>query len=105
MSGPAHAAGMIENSVWERDLMDSSELEKQLNDLVNEIGSIPESRRDKIIQLARRAKESRKKLDRSMDELQSSLDYLRISIKYMMFDVEATRRENKYLRKLLEDRE
>jgi len=85
--------------------MDSSELEKQLNDLVNEIGSIPESRRDKIIQLARRAKESRKKLHRSMDELQNSLDYLRISIKYMMFDVEATRRENKYLRKLLEDRD
>jgi len=84
--------------------MDSSELEKQLNELVNELGATPQSRRDKIVQLARRTRQSRKKLDRSLAELQSSLDYLRVAVKYMMFDIEATRRENKYLRKLLEDR-
>ena len=85
--------------------MDKSDLERQLNELVNEIGSIPEPRRNKIILLARRAKESRDKLRKSMDDLQNSLDYLRICIKYMTFDIEATRRENKYLRKLLEDKE
>jgi len=84
--------------------MDSSELEKQLNELVNELGATPQSRRDKIVQLTRRTRQSRKKLDRSLAELQSSLDYLRVAVKYMMFDIEATRRENKYLRKLLEDR-
>jgi len=31
------------------------------------------------------------------------LDYLRVCIKYQSFDLEATRRENTYLRKLLED--
>ena len=35
-------------------------------------------------------------------DLQESLDYLRLSIKYLVFDLEATRRENQYLRKLLE---
>lgn len=34
--------------------------------------------------------------------LQKSFDYLRLSIKYMLFDLEATRRENQFLRKLLE---
>jgi len=31
------------------------------------------------------------------------LDYLRVCIKYQAFDLEATRRENAYLRKLLEE--
>jgi hypothetical protein len=35
-------------------------------------------------------------------ELQESLDYLRLSVKYLVFDLEATRRENAYLRKLVE---
>jgi len=35
-------------------------------------------------------------------ELQESLDYLRLSVKYLVFDLEATRRENEYLRKLIE---
>jgi len=32
------------------------------------------------------------------------MDYLRICIKYQAFDLEATRRENEYLKRLLEDR-
>ena len=36
-------------------------------------------------------------------DLQDSMDHLRISVKYILFDLEATRRENQYLRKLLEE--
>ena len=32
------------------------------------------------------------------------LDYLRLRAKYLSFDLEATRRENRYLRKMLERR-
>jgi len=35
--------------------------------------------------------------------LQESIDFLRLSIKYLLFDLEATRRENTYLRKMLEE--
>lgn len=35
---------------------------------------------------------------------EESMDFLRIQVKYLMFDVEATRRENRYLRQLLENR-
>lgn len=35
--------------------------------------------------------------------LTDSIDYLRLSIKYLVFDLEATRRENAYLRKMLEE--
>ena len=42
-------------------------------------------------------------IGKSVASLQDSLDYLRLSIKYLLFDLEATRRENSYLRKMLEE--
>ncbi|MCG3129107.1 MAG: hypothetical protein CHACPFDD_04016 [Phycisphaerae bacterium] len=41
-------------------------------------------------------------IKRTVNSLQDSIDSLRLSIKYLMFDLEATRRENEYLRKMLE---
>ena len=38
------------------------------------------------------------RLKQTVSGLQESLDYLRLSIKYLVFDLEATRRENGYLR-------
>jgi hypothetical protein len=40
---------------------------------------------------------------KTVAQLQESLDYLRLSVKYLVFDLEATRRENSYLRKLLQN--
>ncbi len=37
--------------------------------------------------------------------LQESINNLRICVKYLMFDLDATRRENIYYKKLLEDKE
>ena len=85
--------------------MDETSFENKLNELVKEIGSIPTSEQKKLILLARKTKQSHRKLKNSISSLQESLDYLRVCIKYQIFDLEATRRENKYLRKLLEERE
>ena len=83
--------------------MDETAFEKKLNELVDEIGTIPVSQRKKLISLAQRTQNCHEKLKKSISSLQESLDYLRLSIKYLLFDLEATRRENVYLRKLLED--
>jgi hypothetical protein len=41
----------------------------------------------------------------SQDEsVEESLDHLRVQLKYLLFDLEATRRENRYLRQMLEHR-
>lgn len=87
----------------EGDNMDKATFELKLNELVREIGSIPTPQRKKLIMLAKQTHDCHKKLKKSFDSLQESLDYLRVSIKYLLFDLEATRRENNYLRKLLED--
>jgi hypothetical protein len=83
--------------------MDEAAFEKKLNELVKEIGSIPAPQRSRLIMLAKQTHDCHKRLRKSVDSLQESLDFLRVSIKYMLFDLEATRRENAYLRKLLED--
>lgn len=77
---------------------------KKLNELVNEIGAMPNSQQKKLILLTKKTRETQKQLKKNVHNLQESLDYLRVSIKYLLFDLEATRRENAYLKKLLEDR-
>jgi len=63
--------------------------------------TIKKSQQDLIQLTINRNVELRKNLDR----LQDSLDCLRLITKYLLFDLEATRRENAYLRKLIEEKE
>ena len=84
--------------------MDELNLESRLNELVNEFGGATDPKYKKLAILANQAQQSPKRLKKSTDGLQESLDYLRICIKYQLFDLEATRRENRYLKKLLEEK-
>lgn len=83
--------------------MDEVTFHQKLSELVSEIGTLPSSERGKLEALAEETKERHKKLRQTVSSLQSSIDYLRLSIKYLLFDLEATRRENSYLRKMLEE--
>ena len=83
--------------------MDEVTFQQKLSELVKEIGTLPASQRKKLELLAQETKQRHLELRKSVTNLQESLDYLRLSIKYLLFDLEATRRENSYLRQLLED--
>ena len=85
--------------------MDEETFHKKLDELVKEIGNLPKHQQTKLLKLAEETKKKHKKLNESVGSLQDSLDYLRLSVKYLLFDLEATRRENAYLRGLLEDNE
>ena len=85
--------------------MDEARLEDKLKELVKEFGGMANPQHGKLATLAQQAQDNNKRLQKSVDNLQESLDYLRICIKYQLFDLEATRRENKYLRKLLEEKD
>lgn len=84
-------------------MMDEAQLEGQLKELVKEFGGAADSQYRKLAMMAQQAGDDKKKLDKSAGNLQESLDYLRVCIKYQIFDLEATRRENEYLRKILGD--
>lgn len=83
--------------------MDERTFQNKLTELVQEIGALPPGDQARLEALAVEAKERHRKLRQTVSSLQSSIDYLRLSIKYLLFDLEATRRENSYLRKMLEE--
>lgn len=82
--------------------MSEYSFEEKVNELLNTAGDIPTPQRDKILFLARKNNEHYKVLQEKLSALQNSLDYLRLGVKYMIFDLEATRRENVTLRKQVE---
>jgi hypothetical protein len=82
--------------------MNEETFQHKLAELVAEIGTLPQAERQKLELLAEQTKQRHKQLKETVNNLQESIDFLRLSIKYMLFDLEATRRENAYLRKMLE---
>jgi hypothetical protein len=84
--------------------MDEARLADELNELVKQFSGTSEPASRRLIVLAKQAEDNQERLQKSVDNLRESLDYLRVCIKYLLLDIEATRRENEYLRKLLQDK-
>ncbi|MHC5028884.1 MAG: hypothetical protein ACYTGR_19210 [Planctomycetota bacterium] len=82
--------------------MDEQTFQTKFNELLEKIKQLPEVQRSQLEQLAEQTRDRRSRMQASLSELQESLDFLRLSVKYLVFDLEATRRENAYLRRLVE---
>jgi len=82
--------------------MNERDFQQKLGDLISQIDTLPEDQRGDLEKLANETRDRHDKMKRTIADLQESLDYLRLSIKYLVFDLEATRRENEYLRKLID---
>jgi hypothetical protein len=84
--------------------MSDQEFQAKLSDLMQQLEALPSPAREQLQQLATDTRDRHTRMKKTVTELQDSLDYLRLSIKYLVFDLEATRRENQYLRKLLDSK-
>jgi len=82
--------------------MNDADFNEKLFEILKETEAFPKRDQDKIINLTRKSNEGQEKLQQKLNNLQQSLDHLRLGIKYLIFDLEATRRENADLRKRLE---
>ncbi|MFM9996323.1 MAG: transcriptional regulator [Phycisphaerales bacterium] len=82
--------------------MNEHDFQRKLGDLLEQISELPEPERSQVQKLADETRTRHDRMRKTIGDLQESLDYLRLSIKYLVFDLEATRRENQYLRKLLD---
>lgn len=82
--------------------MDETTFQTKISELMGEISTLPVAERVKLEHLAKETQERHQQLRQSINSLQESLDWLRLSVKYLVFDLEATRRENAYLRQMLE---
>jgi len=82
--------------------MDEAAFQKKLKELVAQIETLPEGERQRLRAMAEETKTRHADIKKSVNAMQENIDFLRLWIKYMLFDIEATRRENAYLRKMLE---
>jgi len=85
--------------------MNEDDFQRRLSELIAEIATLPASERERLELLAEQTRERHRQLKETVTSLQESIDFVRLSIKYMLFDLEATRRENQQLRKMLDDSE
>ncbi len=82
--------------------MNEQDFTSKLTELMGEISALPAGEREKLTKMADQTRQSHEQAKQTVTSLQESLDYLRLNIKYLVFDLEATRRENGLLRKMLE---
>ena len=82
--------------------MNEQEFQQKLGELIAQIGDLPPEEKDKLEHLALETQARHERMRKTISSLQESLDYLRLSVKYLVFDLEATRRENEHLRRLIE---
>lgn len=81
--------------------MNEQDFNSKIGELISQIDQLPEGSRADLHKLVEETRERQQKIRSTVRGLQESLDYLRLSVKYLVFDLEATRRENEYLRRML----
>ena len=82
--------------------MNEQEFQVRLAELIQQIGDMPPEDKNRLENLAAETQARHERMRKTISSLQESLDYLRLSVKYLVFDLEATRRENEHLRRLIE---
>ena len=82
--------------------MDEISFQDKMNQILERIRERPSTSTEAATDAADSAEARRARVQSSINELQDALDYLRLSVKYLVFDLEATRRENAYLRRMIE---
>ncbi len=84
--------------------MSDSIFENQRGKAADTADSISRRQQNELATLAESIRKNHNLLKENLDRLQRSLDNLRLITKYRIFDLEATRRENTQLRRLLDER-
>jgi hypothetical protein len=77
--------------------------QKRLLDLIEEIKRFSEAKRESLEMLSGENGKKYDDLRTSLVILQDTLDSLRLNVMYLLFDLEATKKENVALRKKLEE--
>jgi hypothetical protein len=82
--------------------MEDQNFDAQLAEVLKAVEGLTPDGKARIERFALETRGRHEKMRATLAELQDSLDHLRLSVKYLVFDLEATRRENQYLRRLIE---
>jgi len=74
---------------------------ERIRQMMDQIREMPEPQRSRLMDLARETEERHEQLKATFTRLHDGIDHLRLHVKYLLFDLDATRRENQELRNQL----
>ena len=81
--------------------MDESALREKVGQLLSEVQRLPERDSSEAVGVEQAQGAHGSAVKREMAAIEDSLDQLRLAVKYLVFDLEATKRENRLLKELL----
>ncbi len=81
--------------------MDESALREKVGQLLSEVHRLPRSAHLEVIDAGQANGVQGSVVKREMAAIEENLDQVRLAVKYLVFDLEATKRENRLLRNLL----
>jgi hypothetical protein len=81
--------------------MDEAILRDKVGELLSAVQRLPAEQKAPAVDLTRVSSSEPSTMRRDMAALEESLDQVRLAIKYLVFDLEATKRENHLLRDML----
>jgi len=81
--------------------VDEAALREKVGQLLLEVQRQPDSDGASGRDVDAKAKHGASAIRREMASLEDNLDHVRLAVKYLVFDLEATKRENSVLRELL----
>lgn len=85
-------------------IMDEKDFQDKLQKALDEIRGLPKSNlKAQLIQQANDARQQHLSHKDAIKKMRDTIDLIRVQVKYLLFDLEATRRENDYLRRMLDD--
>lgn len=81
--------------------MDETALREKVGQLLSAVHRLPAEEEARPAGPAVSGSRGASAMKREMAALEDSLDQIRLAVKYLVFDLEATKRENRVLKKLL----
>ena len=80
-------------------MADEHTFDRRMSALLQQLATLPEGLESSFTEGEKSDRNDKART--ALDNLQSSMDWLRVSVKYLVFDLEATKRDNERLRGLL----
>jgi hypothetical protein len=81
--------------------MDESALREKVGQLLSEVHHLPRSAQMEVMDAGQAKGVQGSAVKREMAAIEDGLDQVSLAVKYLVFDLEATKRENRLLRNLL----
>lgn len=82
--------------------MTENEFNKKMSEIIAKIDELPSPERERMMEMVLETQNRHKQIANNLSVIREHIDDLSLGLQYLLFDLDATKRENKKLREELE---